>query len=305
MHTPRRIAVLVNPTSGKGRVSRHATEVVAGLSSRGDSVTRLQGDTVGHAEELMAEAVQAGVDTIVAVGGDGTVHLALQAVAGTDTALGIVPLGTGNDAAASLGIPTKDPNAAVRVVLDGHLDSVDVGHVRTADGVARHFLCVLSTGFDSLVNERANRMVRPSGDSRYVLAMLAELRSFEPVPYRVELDGEVIADDAMLVSLGNGPMFGGGMRVCPAADLHDGLLTMIWVHRISKVELLRVFPRIFRGTHVTHPAITQRQVGTVRMAAPGQVAYADGERIGLLPVEVSTLRGGVRVHVPADHPGGR
>jgi len=296
----RRIAVLVNPASGKGRVSQHAARVIEGLSAPGDSVTTLLGDSAAHAEDLMGQAVEAGLDTIVAVGGDGTVHLALQAVVGTDTSLGIVPLGTGNDAAASLGIPTKDPHAAVRVVLDGHTRSFDVGHARTAEGIERYFLCVLSTGFDSLVTERANRMTRPSGDSRYVLAMLAELRAFTPVPYHVQVDDEVVDDDAMLVSLGNGPMFGGGMRVCPAADLHDGLLTMIWVHRISKVELLRVFPRIFRGTHVTHPAVTQRQVGTVRLSAPGQLAYADGERVGPLPVEVCTVRDGVRVLVPAE-----
>jgi diacylglycerol kinase (ATP) len=294
----RRIGVLVNPSSGRGRVSRQAAGVLRALRARGDHVVAIQGESAEHAEQLVAEAVAEGLDALVAVGGDGTVHLALQGVAGTSTALGIIPLGTGNDAATSVGVPTASPAQAVRVVLDGHTRSFDVGLARAADGTSRYFLCVLSTGFDSMVNERANLMTRPRGDARYVVAMLAELRRFTPIPYRVTVDGELVTDHAMLVSLGNGPTFGGGMRVCPGADLHDGRLSMLWVHSISRFELLRVFPRIFKGTHVEHPAVTEQSVGVVRLEAPDQVAYADGERVGPLPVDVSTLPGGVQVLVP-------
>lgn len=294
----RRIGVLVNPTSGRGRVQRQAAGVLAGLASRGDRLVVVQGEHAEHAEELLADAVREGLDILVAVGGDGTVHLALQAVVGTGTALGIVPLGTGNDAATSVGVPTHKPEAAVQVVLEGNVRTFDVGRAETADGRVRHFLCVLSTGFDSMVNERANQMTRPSGDARYVVAMLAELRQFSPIPYRVVVDGVLVEDDAMLVSLGNGPCFGGGMRVCPAADLHDGMLDMLWVHSISRPELLKVFPRIFKGTHVTHPAVSEQAVRVVHIDAPGQVAYADGERVGPLPVEVRAVSDGVRVVVP-------
>lgn len=293
----RRIAVLVNPTSGRGRVTRQSAEVLRALAARGDHVVAVQGDTEEHARELLAEAVAGAVDAVVAVGGDGTVHLALQAVVGTPTALGIVPLGTGNDAAVSLGIPTSSWQDAVDVVLAGHVRSFDVGQVRTADGLERYFLCVMSSGFDSMVNERANRMTRPSGDARYVVAMLAELRSFAPIPYRVVIDGTLVEDDAMLVSLGNGPSFGGGMRVCPSADMHDGRLSMLWVHRMSRPTLLRLFPMIYSGRHVRRPEVTEKQVGVVHLEAPG-VAYADGERIGPLPADVSTVAGGVRALVP-------
>lgn len=238
------------------------------------------------------------MDVLVAVGGDGTVHMALQAVAGTQTGLGIVALGTGNDAAASVGVPTKSVDEAVQVVLEGHTRLFDVGHVRTADESSRYFLCVLSTGFDSMVNERANRMTRPSGDARYVVAMLAELRRFAPLPYRVVVDGELVTDDAMLVSLGNGPSFGGGMRVCPSADMHDGRLSMLWVHSISRPELIKVFPKLYSGKHVLHPAVDEQSVLAVHLDAPNQIAYADGERIGPLPVDVSTLADGVHIVVP-------
>ncbi len=125
--------------------------------------------------------------------------------------------------------------------------------------------------------------------------MLAELRKFSPIPYRVLVDGELVRDDAMLVSLGNGPSFGGGMRVCPNADMHDGRLDMLWVHSISRPELIRVFPRLYSGRHVEHPAVTETPVGVVELHAPDQVAYADGERVGPLPVRATTVVDGVRV----------
>jgi len=290
--------VLVNPTSGRGRASGQRDSVLAALRGRGDDVRLIQGADAEEATGLLAQQVAEGLDVVVAVGGDGTVHLALQAVAGTGVALGIVPLGTGNDAATAMGVPTGSVEQAVGVVLDGNAQAFDVGLARTADGLERYFLCVLSTGFDSMVNERANRMTRPSGDARYVVAMLAELRKFSPIPYRVTVDGTLVADDAMLVSLGNGPSFGGGMRVCPSADMHDGLLSMLWVHRISRPALIRVFPKLYSGRHVEHPAVSEDAVGVVHLDAPDQVAYADGERVGPLPVEVRTVSGGVRVLVP-------
>jgi diacylglycerol kinase (ATP) len=162
----RRIGILLNPASGKGRVGRLAPELIAALRTRGDEVVVLQGDGVEDARAKVGQAVAAGLDALVAVGGDGTVHLALQHAAGTDLPLGIVPLGTGNDAAVALGLGPASLSEAAEVVLEGHTRPVDLGHVRAADGVERFFLCVLSTGFDALVTERANRITRAPGDSR-------------------------------------------------------------------------------------------------------------------------------------------
>jgi diacylglycerol kinase (ATP) len=292
------MGVLINPTSGKGRVTNHAAEVLRGLSARGDHVVAIQGDSAEHARELLGAAVADGLDALVAVGGDGTVHLALQAVVGTDTALGIVPLGTGNDAATALGVPTTSAHDAVEVVLAGNAVPFDVGHVQTADGTSAHFLCVLSTGFDSLVNERANQLTRPSGDARYVVALMAELRQFAPIHYRMVVDGELVETEAMIVSFGNGTSYGGGMRICPSADLHDGLLSMITVDRMSRLKLLRLFPSIYPGRHVQQPEVTERPVREAHIEAVGGIAYADGERVGPLPAQVTTLASGVRVLVP-------
>lgn len=294
----RRIGVLVNPTSGRGRVAKRREAVLSALAGRGDEVRVIQGESADDAERLLAHHVTEGLDVLVAVGGDGTVHMALQAAVPTSTPLGIVPLGTGNDAATALGLPTKSIEQAIGVVLDGHSRSFDVGLAETADGMRRYFLCVLSSGFDSMVNERANAMTRPSGDARYVVAMLAELRKFSPIPYRVVVDGTLVTDDAMAVSLGNGPSFGGGMKVCPGADLHDGLLDMIWLHSISRPELIRLFPRLYSGRHIEHPRVSEQAVRVVHLEAPGQIAYADGERVGPLPVDVRTVSDGVRILVP-------
>lgn len=306
----RRIGVLVNPTSGRGRVSRHAAGVLRDLAGRGNDVVVIESSSAADAERRLAAAVAGGgLDTVVAVGGDGTVHLALQAVAGTPTRLGIVALGTCNDAARELGVPVGDPAAAVATILAGHARAFDTGVVQAADGTRRHFLCVLSTGFDSLVNERANRMRWPSGEARYILAMLAELRTFRAIDYRIEVDGEQLDQAAMIVSLGNGPAYGGGMRVCPNADLHDGLLTMVWMSPMSRPELLRVFPLVYSGRHLANPRIHERLAGTVTLDARDQVAYADGERIGPLPVTVRAEPASVHVLVPAagahDRPRGR
>lgn len=288
--------MLINPASGRGRVGQHVASVLNGLASRGDQVIALQGESQQEAAALTRQAVADGLDILVAVGGDGTVHLALQAVVGTRTALGIIPLGTGNDGAESVGVPTE-MHQAIQTVLAGEAVPFDVGRITSAEGAVTYFLCVASTGFDSTVNERANHMTRPSGEARYVLAMLAELRKFSPIPYRVVIDGELVTADAMVVSLGNGPTFGGGMRICPDADMHDGLLTLLWVHRLSRPRLLRLFPSIFHGRHIEHPEVEQRQVGTVHLAASGQVAYADGERVCPLPIDVTTVPDGVRILV--------
>lgn len=297
----RRIGVLVNPASGRGRVTRHAEQVLRALAARGDRVQAVQGATAADAERELAAAIGQGegLDTVVAVGGDGTVHLALQAVVGTQARLGIVPLGTGNDAARELGIPVGDPAAAVATILDGHTRTFDTGVVQAADGTVRHFACVLSTGFDSLVNERANRMRWPSGGARYVVAMLAELRTFRAIEYRIEVDGEPADQEAMIVSLGNGPAYGGGMRVCPNADMHDGLITMVWMSRMTRPQLLRVFPLVYSGRHMADPRIHERVARTVTLDAPDQVAFADGERIGPLPVTVRAEPASLRVIVPA------
>jgi diacylglycerol kinase (ATP) len=171
---------------------------------------------------------------------------------------------------------------------------LDVGVVRSADGVERYFLGVLSTGFDSSVNERANALPRLAGH-RYNVAIVRELASFRALDYDVVIDGVREQAPGMLVSVGNGSRYGGGMRICPAALPDDGLLDVTWLGAVSKPTFLRVFPSVFRGTHIEHPAVRTFRGRSLRIAADGQIAYADGERIGPLPVEIEVRPAALRV----------
>jgi diacylglycerol kinase (ATP) len=292
---PRRVALLVNPTSGKGRGAREGAQAADRLREHGVSVDLIVGSDGPEAAELARGAVDRGYDAVVAVGGDGMLHLVLQAVAGTGTPLGLVPAGSGNDFARLMGLAAHDAVAAADVIAAGAVRTVDAARVGE-----RWYAGVLSSGFDSNVNERANRMRWPKGASRYNVAILAELRVFKPVPFTITLDGERLDREAMLVAVGNGTSYGGGMQVCPGALVDDGLLSVTVLGRLSKVEFLRVFPRVYKGTHVEHPAISVHTARSVRLEAPGVVAYADGEYVAPLPVQVDCVPGALTVLVPPD-----
>lgn len=286
----RSIAFLTNPTSGRGRGERARRQAVPRLREAGFEVTDLVGQDAGETRDLAAKAVADGVGTVVACGGDGMVHLAVQAVAGTATALGIVPAGTGNDVARYFDLPRRDPLAAADRIIASRTRTIDL-----ARSGASYFVTVLAAGFDALVNERANRMTWPRGQMRYNLATVAELRTFRPLHYVLELDGMERQVDAMLVAVGNGPSFGGGLRITEGALLDDGMLDVVVIRPMSRPELVRTYPRLFRGTHTTHPQYEHHRVRTVTVACSGIVAYADGERFGALPLTIEAVPGALTV----------
>ena len=286
----REIALLTNPTAGKGRGARARDAARDRLRSAGLAVRDLVGRDADETLDLARQCVADGVDALVVVGGDGMAHLGAQAVAGTSTSLGIVPAGTGNDVARYFDLPRKDPVAAADRVVAGRTRTVDLARSGT-----KHFVTVLAAGFDAVVNERANRMTWPKGQMRYNIATIAELRTFEPIPYTLELDGESRNLEAMLVAVGNGPSFGGGLRITEGAVLDDGLLDVVIIKPMSKVSLIRTYPKLFTGTHVTHPQYEHHRVRRVTVAAPGIVSYADGERFGALPLTVECAPGALTV----------
>ncbi|MFF4253178.1 diacylglycerol kinase [Streptomyces sp. NPDC001663] len=292
------ITLFVNPTAGRGRGAHAAQPAASALRAAGFAVRTVSGENAEEAFTRARAAVADGTGALVAVGGDGMLNLALQAVAGTATPLGLVAVGTGNDFARALGLPLRDPAAAGRVLADalkeGRLRDIDLGQ---ADG--HWFGAVLASGFDSRVNDRGNRMRWPKGRLRYDLAMLAELAAFRPFPYRITLDdGDVQEVEATLVAVGNGPSYGGGMRICPGADLTDGLFDVTVVGDCGRATLLKVFPSVYRGTHVEHPKVTVFRAAKVELAAEGITGYADGERLGPLPLTARCVPGALRVVGP-------
>ncbi|GAA3817975.1 diacylglycerol kinase [Sphaerisporangium flaviroseum] len=289
------LVVLVNPAARGGRTLRLLDPVVRRLRAGDRPVSVIVGTSAQDALERACMAVAEGPEALVAFGGDGLVHLAVQAVARTDVPLGIIPAGTGNDIADALGIPKRDPLAAADIVVAGKTRVLDAARI----GEDEWFAGVVACGFDSKVNERANRMTGPPGTAKYLLSMVQELRSFAPIPFTITIDGEVVEQEAMMVAVGNTRSYGGGMRVCPDAVPDDGLLDVLVVGAVPKGEFLRTFPRVYRGTHLGHPAITVHRARTVTLDAPGVVAYADGERIGPLPLTCTIHPGALHVLTPA------
>ena len=298
---PKRIIVAINPQASFGRSRAVGPAVVHTLRAAGHDVTSL---TEPDFEQLLAAAAHeltTKPDALVVVGGDGMVNLGVNLVATTGTPLGIVPSGTGNDMSRGLSIPVGNTEAAIEALLEALTRPprvIDAGLVTHPDGSTSWYACVLSAGFDAIVNERANLMRWPRGRQRYNLALLRELAMLKPIRYRLELDGIASETDAVLVAVGNNTSLGGGMLVTPDASLDDGLLDVLVVQPLSRTAFLRIFPRVFKGTHVTDPRVTISRARRIRIDAADIVAYADGERVAALPIEVEVRPGALRVLAP-------
>jgi diacylglycerol kinase (ATP) len=289
----RRIAYVANAQAGRGKAQRIDDEVISRFVRAGAHVEVINATSARAAAARIRTAIDAGADTVVTAGGDGSAHKVTQVIAGTDVALGLIPAGTGNDAARALGLPRHDAAAAADLILQGTPRTIDLGAVG-----ATWFLTIMAAGFDAIANERAGRMTFPPGSSVYTAATLRELPSFKPLAYTLELDGEQRSLDAMLVAVGNMSYYGGGLQMCAGADPTDGLFDVMVIHPVSRLELLRIFPRVRSGGHIGHPAVERIRARSVTVAAAGVVAYADGERLGALPLTATCVSGALRVYAP-------
>jgi diacylglycerol kinase (ATP) len=292
------IAVLANPAAGRGRHRGLLPPVLDRLAVAGRPVRLLSADSSEDAEKACHRAVAEGAGTLIAVGGDGTVHQALQAAAGRAVGFGVVPAGTGNDFAAGVGVPGHPIRAAEAIaaaLIAGRDHRFDLGRMTGPEGEVRWFGAVLAAGFDAIVNERANRMRWPRGPRRYDLAIALETARLRPRFYQLELDGDDRSFAGVLVAVGNCPSYGGGLRICPDADPADGLLDVVTAAPLGRVALARLKPRLRHGTHVTDPLVSAFRARQVRINAAEIVGYADGERIGRLPLVVECVPGAVRL----------
>ncbi|HIZ36654.1 MAG TPA: diacylglycerol kinase family lipid kinase [Candidatus Ruania gallistercoris] len=326
-----RLGVLINPTAGHGRAGAGGRDALALLGRSGHEVIDLSRHT---AEAALARARDTlwELDALVVVGGDGMVHLGVNVVAGTTVPLGIVPFGSGNDLARTLGLAEHDVRRAVADVLaalEGAPRVVDAIATRVhmpaaedadpagsaAASAAPHgdeledptavewTACVLSAGIDAAVNHRANTYRWPQGGGRYVRGTLAELTVFHSYGYRLTIDGVVREQDAVLVALANAPSFGGGMHIAPQAQMDDGWMDVVIGHAMGRAQLLRLFPRLYRGTHVHSPRVeVLRAREVVLEPLPGRrrppPVYADGELLGRLPLRARLRPGALRLLTP-------
>ena len=280
--------VVINPVSGSGKGAILGTEAAGFFSERRLSYQIITATSADKLRSNLAEFLDSNVgliEGVVAVGGDGLVHLVLQMVVPRRIPFSAIPAGTGNDFVRALGWGLDEIKIQLNTVVSTPPAAIDLGLVDS-----EWFGAVLSTGFDSVVNEKANKMKWPKGPMKYNLAIAMELPKFKPLNYTIELDNQVIETEAMLIAVGNGGSYGGGMKVCPDAVMSDGLFDVMVLRPVSKVEFVRVFPTVFSGKHINHKQVDIYRTKRVSLHAPA-VAYADGERIGGLPVRAECIAG--------------
>lgn len=294
------IRFLVNPAAGRGAARARLGDLRRLAAEHGAEVevSASGADLVARARD----AAENGVERLVVVGGDGSLHHATQGLAGGECALGMVPIGSGNDFANTLGVP-RDLEAAVEAAVERPVRPMDLGKVTGPAGF-RWFNMYCGAGFDSEVTRRANEVRWLKGPAIYPWAVVKALWSFRPVGFRIEYEDErgdagVIEERGMFVTVANGPTFGGGMKIAPDARLDDGLFDLVFVREISKTKLLRVFPKVYSGKHVGRPELDILRVRRVRIELDREMrTYGDGE--AMIPVdeagvEVELVVGGLRV----------
>lgn len=282
-------ALVINPVSGQGQGTTVGTYVAGFLNQHKVEFTIV----TGNSSVAISDHLKTFIDKnptctgVIAVGGDGLMHIILQLVVPAQIPFALIPAGTGNDFVRTLGWDLEAVDTQLNKILTTEPSAIDLGLV---DG--EWFGAILSTGFDSIVNEKANTMQWPKGPMKYNAAIAMELPRFKPRHYEITLDDRTISTEAMLIAVANGRSYGGGMLVCPNAKINDGVFDVMVLHPVTKIEFMKVFPRVFAGTHVSHPAVEIVRSKNVSIESKA-VAYADGERIGQLPISAECIHDAV------------
>ena len=313
-----RIALIANPTSGRGRHGGAAHVAITALITAGHDVVVAHGSSYSESRANATALLErdGGLDALVVVGGDGTVHLGLDVVATTGVPLGIVAVGTGNDIARHLRLPRRDVTASVAVIDaalrgEGRVARLDAVHATRPDGSPvpeehEWSLAVVSAGLDAAVNARANTLTWPAGEGRYLRAVLGELAGLEPYGYRLTTDSGTWEGAALLVAVANTRYIGGGMNLSPDADAADGLLDVLRLDPVGRLRLLGLLARLFSGAHLGDPAVRleRSRAVTIETLPPGAglrtppCPMADGEAIAGLPLRLEAVPGVVSVLLP-------
>ena len=280
-------AIVINPTSGQGKGAEVGRAVVGYFGKHDLKYQIITGISAENVSRDLRSFLHANheCEGVLCVGGDGLAHLVLQSVVPLRIPFAVIPAGTGNDFVRALKWPLDDLENLLNIVTTQKPTPIDLGLV---DG--EWFGAVLSSGFDSVVNEKANSLKWPKGPSKYNLAIALELPRFKPSHFEINLDDRTLSTEAMLIAVGNGSSYGGGMRVCPNASLTDGFFDVMVLAPISKAEFIKVFPKVYSGDHVHHPEVSIYRSKKVKINSSA-IAYADGERVGALPISAECVPG--------------
>ncbi len=294
--------LIINPTAGRGKAGKQVPEIRRLLGSKAANWVWHYTQKSGDATALARAEAQRGVRLVVAVGGDGTLHEVANGVLGTGATAGLIPFGTGNDFARSLGL-YGSLEAACSALTTGVVRHIDMGVIEGAgtDG-PRHFLVLSGTGYDARTARTVNEGVRHlSGPLAYVWGAILTLRTFEPFALTLTLDDDPPRYvEAMFVSFANAETTGGGMKIAPGAVVDDGWLDICLVETVPKLTLLYELTQVFSGKHVNHPAVTMLRARTILVDAdPPQPLLIDGEVRGTTPAKITLLPGVLPFMAPA------
>jgi diacylglycerol kinase (ATP) len=306
------VTLVVNPTAGRNKAAAILPQVLKELL-RGlpeGSLTVRQAASFEDASKDCHEAVEEALadpsrrSCLVVMGGDGMMHLGVNAAASTGVPLGLIPAGTGNDICRGFGIPL-DPLAAARLVVAGTTTKVDLANVvgrLSHHRKQRYVGSVVATGFDARVGIRGRDMPAIFGSGAYAAAALVELSGFEPLAYRMRIDGAERNQTAMFIAVSNAGYYGGGMLIAPDWSVSDGLLDVTIIHPVSRLTLLRMLPRMFDGSFVRDPAVERLKASEVVIDGDGLIGMADGEKLGDVPLGVTCDHEALTIFAPLAHP---
>ena len=284
------LILAINPVSGRGHARKRAIFAKEYFKDYGVLVALVEGSSLNDfREKLIYELDRGSISGVVAFGGDGFIHEIIQHVVPREIPLGVIPCGTGNDFARSLGIYRLALSQQLDLIVQSDSHAIDLGRVGST-----WFAAILSSGFDTLVNERANLMKWPKGRMRYNIAMIEKIIALRTHSYRMRLDVKSVDVEATMVTVANGPRYGGGMKVCPDAALTDGLFDVMVLGKVSRIELLKVFPKVYSGRHVGHPAVTFYRCREIEIIGSG-ASFADGEPISSLPLTAQCVSSALKV----------
>ncbi len=297
--------VIINPVAGASSTRRKWPRISRLLKGIGLSFDYEYTEGVGHAIELARAAVSDGYPYLVAVGGDGTVNEVANGILcstnASTTSLGVISTGTGSDFARSMGLPRHYVNAC-SALTHGRKALIDVGIVEyrhKGQTQQRYFVNAAGIGFDAAVVQATERLPKFFGGTvPYVFGLLRTLISYHNKSVVVRIGDKVEKTRVVTVAVANGGYFGGGMHVAPDASLNDYLFDVMIVRDMGKFELLRAFPRVYKGTHVTHPKVVMGKAAEVTVESPERIlVHADGELLGEGPVSFRLMPAALSIMV--------
>ncbi len=286
------IYAICNPTAGSGRGKKVGQQVKQALDQKGVNSRLIYTLRPGHAVELARAAREEGIETVLSIGGDGTSLEVARGLLGGKTSLGVIPAGTGNDFIKTIGLPAQ-PMAALDYILSHPARPTDAGEVN-----GQLFLNVIGTGFDVSVLEyalKAKKYCR--GLLPYLYGVIKTLFHFQSVPIRYTADGgRTETRKAFIAALGNGGVFGGGIRIAPEAKADDGPLDLVIVDQVKKRFLIPRLIGLMQGKILTFPETHFCRVSSVRFSAPGTSLEVDGEIISESAAAARVLPGALMIH---------